>query len=150
MKKSLKKRRRLIARQAELDRLRRLEKKAFRDRHGRMDFYKYLNAVLEVYWKWKDAHGRKTRRDELAQLADLQVRANHTAMHVLVAATSRQDARVRSRWTKGLLFASKRRAGIERHGFDWFWFKWRSIANCARSAPTSRTEAEMARYDAKW
>ena len=133
--------------EGQVKRLRKKERWAFRSHHGRNDFYRYLNLVLTVYWTWKDTASRKTKAQQVAELCKLKKRSSDTALHILIDASTERDVRTRSRWAQGLGFAAKKRGEIEKKGFDRFWYKYYSVANCALAVPRVRTEDGMAKYD---
>lgn len=111
-----------------------IERWAFRERHGKRDFYKYLERVLKLYWKWKDNRVRKAQAEALAAHKRIKKRNGKTSLHILVEATSKQNVRVRSRWVQGLRFAQrgKNRRIIKADGFKSFWKDYGGIAGCAQ------------------
>jgi len=117
---------------AQIDRLARSENEAFGPRSGRFDFYNYLEAVLKVYWSWKDDGARKTGRARVRKLYGIPARKGQKTLHVLVAATSKQQSRTKNRWVQGLQFAAKQRHRIEKKGFEAFCQANGGIAGCAR------------------
>ena len=118
----------------EIDRLTDLEKLAFGKRHGKNDFYKYLEAVLKEYWRWRGDGERKSHRVQLASIKNISSRKGRTTLHVLIEATSDQEARVRNRWVQGLRFAQRRknRSAIEKNGLKIFCKKYGGISGCRR------------------
>ena len=61
----------------EIERLRALEEKAFGPRHGKYDFYDYLEEVWELYSKWKEANTAQTRAKRLASMYKFKLRQEH-------------------------------------------------------------------------
>jgi hypothetical protein len=106
-----------------------------------------LNLVIAIYWTWEDTGSRKTKAEQVAELCNMQTRSSDTALHVLIDASTERDFRTRSRWARGLRFAAKKRKEIEKRGFDRFWYKYYSVANCALAQPRFRSEDGMAKYD---
>jgi hypothetical protein len=98
--------------QAIIERLSNLEDDAFQPRHGRYDFYKYLDAVLKVYLQWTDEEARKTRAKQVGALVNLAPRKGRLALHALIHATSKQPTEVKNRWVHALQFAAKKREKV--------------------------------------
>jgi hypothetical protein len=117
---------------AVIEGLKHSEERAFGLRSGRFDFYKYLEAVLKMYWSWKDDGVRKTRRARVRKLYDIPARKGRKTLHVLIEATSQQDSQTKNRWVQALQFAAEHRARIERKGFKAFCQANGGIAGCAR------------------
>ena len=117
---------------AKINRLARLEKRAFGRRSGQFDFYNYLEAVLRMYWSWEDDGARKTRREKVAKLYGIPARKGRKGLHVLIEATSQQNSQTKNRWVQALQFAAKHRPGIEKKGFEAFCQANGGIAGCAR------------------
>jgi hypothetical protein len=95
---------------SKLDKLRRLEKWAFRPRHGRTDFYEYLKGVYNLCdWTDPKTSGRVGRR--VAKLCDLNVRAGTVPVRVVIDATSSSDDRQeKSEWARALQYAIRKKA----------------------------------------
>ena len=119
---------------AQIERLARSEERAFAPRRGRFDFYHYLEAVLKVYWSWKDDGVRKTRRARVRKLYRIPARKGRKTLHVLIEATSQQESQTKNRWVQALQFAAEHRARIEKKGFKAFCQANGGIAGCARAA----------------
>jgi hypothetical protein len=90
---------------SKLKELRRLEKRAFRPRHGRKDFYEYLNGVYNLC-DWTDSGVSQRHEREVARLCDLNVRAGTIPIRIVIDATaSSQERHVKSRWAQALQYA---------------------------------------------
>jgi hypothetical protein len=116
--------------------LSKLESYAFRPRHGRFDFYGYLEEILKVNWKWRDKEVRRTRRAQLGTLSQpvIKPRRRRGTLHYLVLATSQQKPVVKNRWIQALRFADQHRDDVERDGLESFLQKHGGISGCARKA----------------
>jgi hypothetical protein len=89
---------------SKIEELGRLEKWAFRPRHGRTDFYKYLNAVYNA-WDWTDPEEAARVGRRVAKLYKLKTRAGKTAIRTVIDASSKQNRQVKSRWVRALEYA---------------------------------------------
>jgi hypothetical protein len=127
-----------------IERLSKLEDDAFQPRHGRYDFYKYLDAVLKVYLQWTDEAARKTRAEQVGALVDLAPRKGRLALHALIHATSKQPLEVKNRWVHALQFAAKNREKVERAGFESFIREHNGIAGCAAKAVPNKRRTKKA------
>jgi hypothetical protein len=112
-----------------LDELRRLEKWAFRPRHGRTDFYKYLKGVYNLCdWTDSTTSGRVGQR--VANLCHLNVRAGTTPIRIVIDATSSSDDRQeKSEWARALEYAITKKA--RRAGFLKFLRRNGGPSGCA-------------------
>ena len=119
---------------AQIERLARSEERAFGPRSEQFDFYDYLEAVLKVYWSWKDDGARKTRRARVRKLYGIPARKGRKTLHVLIEATSQQKSQTKNRWVQALQFAAKHRAQIEKKGFVAFCQANGGPAGCARKS----------------
>jgi len=106
-------------REIEIDVLRKVEKKGFGPRHGKTDFYEYLEAVWELYRKWKADKKRPARRRQLAEFypEKVKLRTNTHTIRAIIDASSDQNAQVKSRWTRALQYLEKNAAQVARVGF---------------------------------
>jgi hypothetical protein len=95
---------------SKLDELRRLEKKAFRRRHGRTDFYEYLKGVYNLC-DWTDPKVSQREGQRVAKICNLKVRAGTAPVRTVIDATSSsQDRQVKSRWARALQYAIRKNA----------------------------------------
>jgi hypothetical protein len=96
---------------SKLKELRRLEKWAFRPRHGRKDFYEYLKGVYNLC-DWTDSGVSQQHGREVARLRDLNVRAGTTPFRIVIDATASilQDRQTKSRWAQALEYALAKKA----------------------------------------
>jgi hypothetical protein len=130
--------------QAIIKRLSKLEDDAFLPRHGRYDFYKYLEAVLKVYWQWTDDRAAKTRGEQLGVLVALAPRSGRRALHTLIHATSKQPLVVKNRWVHALQFCAKNRKAVERADFASFIREHNGVAGCAALAVRNKRKVRKA------
>jgi hypothetical protein len=121
-------------RKAEIEKLRELEKKAFGPRHGKTDFYEYLDGVLELYFKWKAAGKSQTRAKQLASIYEFKLRKSTHPIRAIIDASSEQDSVVRSRWTRALQFALKHGSQVEKIGLGKFLESNGGVGGCASKA----------------
>ena len=115
----------------QVDELRRIESHSFRQRHGRTDFYEYLEAVLQVYSGWKKKGKGVGLRDYLMSVYNLASRKGKFALHYLVEASSKQGEKVRNRWVQALRYASGKRAAVKKLEFVKFLQENGGIVGCA-------------------
>jgi hypothetical protein len=88
-----------------LEELDRLEQWSFRRRHGRKDFYKYLQGVYN-FCDWTNSGLSRRVGRRVATLRDLNVRAGTTSIQIVIHATaSSQERDVKSRWAQALQYA---------------------------------------------
>src|ERR1700730_16589133 len=94
---------------SKLKELRRLEKWAFRPRHGRFDFYEYLKGIYNLCdWTDKKNTGRIGQRVE--NLRNLQVRAGTNPIRIVIDATSSSQKRdEKSEWAQALQYAIRKK-----------------------------------------
>ncbi len=120
----------------QIKRLSKLEDEAYRPRHGRFDFYNYLEEILKLNWVWADKGARKTRGQQVGALIPrpLPPRKGRTALHFLIEASSKQKPQMKSRWVQALVFASKHRQIVETDGLAVFIENHGGIAGCATKA----------------
>ena len=129
----------------EIKRLAKLEDEAFRPRHGRFDFYDYLEEVLKLNWDWADKGARKTRGRQVGVLIPrpLPPRKGRTALHFLIEASSKQNKQIKSRWVQALMFASQNRQVIEADCLAAFIAKHGGIAGCAAKAANPKRPLKL-------
>ena len=116
-----------------IKRLRRIEDGCFGPRHKKTDFYKYLEAVLKLYLKWKDANfSGNAAKSVLAKLypGRVKIRSNTHTIRSIIDASSEQDKQTKSRWTNALRYAVRKRATVEDIGLDGFFGKNGGPAGC--------------------
>jgi len=95
---------------SKLKELRRLEKWAFRPRHGRKDFHEYLKGVYNLC-DWTDSGVSRRQGQRVAKLCDLNVRAGTTPIRIVIDATaSIQKRDTKSRWAQALEYALAKKA----------------------------------------
>jgi hypothetical protein len=91
-----------------IDGLKRLERKCFASR-SRFAFYDYLAAVLELFVQLRRTKQAKKAATRIAKLSDLRNRKRTHPIRVIIDATSTADLKTRSRWTRALRFAWRKR-----------------------------------------
>ena len=121
---------------SKLKELRRLEKWAFRPRHGRTDFYDYLKGVYNLCdWTNPFVSGQVSRR--VAKLCNIKVRAGTIPVRIVIDATSSsQDRQEKSEWAQALQYAIKKKA--RGTGFKNFLKRNGGPAGCATAMAASR------------
>jgi hypothetical protein len=93
-----------------LKELRRLEKWAFRPRHGRTDFYEYLKGVYNLC-DWTDPRISRQMERRVAKLRNLKVRAGAIPVRIVIDATSSSnDRQEKSEWARALQYAITKKA----------------------------------------
>ena len=71
---------------SEIEVLRALEERAFGPRHGKFDFYDYLDGVWKLYSKWKEANKAQTRAKRLASMYKFKLRKNTHPIRAIIDA----------------------------------------------------------------
>jgi hypothetical protein len=95
---------------SKLKELRRLEKWAFRPRHGRTDFYEYLKGVYNLC-DWTDPKVSRQMGRRVAKLCNLKVRAGTISVRIVIDATSSSnDRQEKSEWARALQYAITKKA----------------------------------------
>ena len=94
----------------EIERLRALEEKAFGPRHGKYDFYDYLEEVWELYSKWKEANKAHARAKRLAAMYKFKLRQNTHPIRAIIDASSKKGVGDKSEWTRALQYAARNRS----------------------------------------
>jgi hypothetical protein len=120
-------------REREIERLRQLETKAFGRRHGKHDFYDYLEAVWKLYLKWRRENKSKGRSEQLAKFYKdkVRLRKNTHPIRAIIDASSDVDAQVKSRWTRALQYLERNAARVAKVGFRKFIEETGGIIGCA-------------------
>jgi hypothetical protein len=94
---------------SKLKELEHLEKWAFRPRHGRFDFYKYLKRVYNLC-DWTDPKASRRIQRQVAKLSNLKVRARTIPVRTVIDATSSSEDRdEKSEWAQALQYAIRRK-----------------------------------------
>src|SRR6185312_16317616 len=88
----------------EIEKLRILEEKAFGPRHGKYDFYVYLEKVWELYLSWKAANKAQSRAKRLASMYKFKLRKNTHPIRAIIDASSTQKVGDKSEWTRALKY----------------------------------------------
>jgi phage-related protein len=95
---------------SKLKELRRLEKWAFRPRHGRTDFYEYLKGGYNLC-DWTDPKISRQIRRRVAKLSNIKVRAGTIPIRIVIDATSSsEDRQEKSEWAQALEYAISQKA----------------------------------------
>ena len=128
----------------EIEALRKLEDKAFGPRHGKYDFYEYLEGVWKLFLKWRGIRKSQARAKRLASLHGFKLRANTHPIRTIIDASSRQDVRVKSRWTRALQYAEKHKSQVEKVGLSEFLESNGGPAGCSSKGATHRTAKKRA------
>jgi hypothetical protein len=111
-----------------IEELRALEKQGFGPRHGKTDYYEYLEAVFNFCdWTKPNASARVARR--VAKLYDVKTRVGKTPMRTVIDATSKQDRQVKSLWARALEYAVAKKVCGE--AFIEFLEENGGVARCA-------------------
>jgi hypothetical protein len=133
---------------SKLEELRRLEKWAFRRRHGRTDFYEYLEGVYNLC-DWTDSVVSRRHERRVARLCDLNVRAGTTPIRIVIDATaSSQDRRPKSRWAQALEYALAKKAPPNR--FKKFLDQNGGVIGCADAMAALRKQKRKRGWARVW
>jgi hypothetical protein len=111
-----------------IEKLRKKEKWSFRERHGKTDFYAYLEAVYQVR-DWHDSKESKRWSRQVAALYKIDIRKNTHFIRIIIDASCDQDRQVKSRWTQSLEYALAKK--VSESGFIEFLEKSGGPAGCA-------------------
>ena len=122
----------------EIERLRALEEKAFGPRHGKYDFYEYLEEVWELYSKWKEANKAQAHAKRLAAMYKFKLRKNTHPIRAIIDASSKKGVGDKSEWTRALKYAARNRSQIEKVGFRKFLESNGGPAGCAAKGAERR------------
>jgi hypothetical protein len=122
---------------SKLKKLRELEKWAFRPRHGRKDFHKYLKGIYDLC-DWTDYGVSQRHEREVARLCDLNVRAGTTPFRIVIDATSKEDRQTKSRWVRALEYALEKNAPS--NDFEKFLDENGGVLGCADAMAALRKQ----------
>lgn len=124
----------------EIERLRKLAEKAFGPRHGRYDFYDYLEGVWELYLKWKADKKLKARSEQLAEFYKdkVKLRRNTHAIRAIIDASCSQSPDDKSEWTRALKHLENNLAQVQEVGFRNFIEDNGGPYGCARHVAERR------------
>ena len=132
---------------SEIEKLRKLEEKAFGPRHGKYDFYAYLEGVWELYLKWKRAKKTKARTKQLSSWYKFRLRKNTHPTRAIIDASSKKDVGDKSEWTRALKYAEKSMSQTE--SFREFLESNGGPAGCAAKGATRRV-AKKRKIRSNW
>jgi hypothetical protein len=123
--------------------LRRLEKWAFRPRHGKTDVHKYLKGVYNAC-DWADRKEALQFGQQVAKAYDIDTRKNKSPIRIVIDASSEEDDRqVKSRWGQAVEYAVAKRARQE--AFMNFLKKRGGVSGCAKRMAGLRKKGETGR-----
>ena len=124
----------------EIETMRKIEEKVFGPRHGKTDFYEYLEAVLKLYADWKAGDKVKKRVPRLARLYknEVKLRKNTHPIRAIIDASSNQKADVKSEWTRALQYALKQKSQVKNVGLKKFLEINGGVAGCASQVAKHR------------
>lgn len=124
----------------EIETVRKIEEKVFGPRHGKTDFYEYLEAVLKLYADWKAGDKVKKRVPRLARLYkdEVKLRKNTHPIRAIIDASSKQKTDVKSEWTRALQFALKNKSQVKNVGLMAFLESNGGVAGCASQVAKHR------------
>jgi hypothetical protein len=112
-----------------IGKLRKSEKRAFGDRHGRADFYSYLDQIYNIL-DWSNAQESEWWGQKVAALFDIDVRKNKSPIHITVDASSRErDRQKKSRWSVAIEYAVAK--SVPKSKFIKFLENNGGVAGCA-------------------
>ena len=115
-----------------------LEGKAFGPRHGKYDFYDYLEKVWELYSKWKEANKAQIRAKRLASMYKFKLRKNTHPIRAIIDASSTKHVGDKSEWTRALKYVEKNRSQVEKMGCRHFLESNGGPAGCADKGAAPR------------
>jgi hypothetical protein len=122
----------------EIGTLRKIEEKAFGPRHGKTDFYNYLDAAWNPYSLWEQGNRIRKRTERVARLCKVKLRKNTHPIRVIIDASSNQKADVKSEWTQALRYALKNKSQIKTEGLKKFLESNGGVAGCASQVAKHR------------
>jgi hypothetical protein len=134
---------------SEIEVLRELEEKAFGPRHGKFDFYDYLEGAWKLYSKWKEANKAQTRAKRLASMYKFKLRKNTHPIRALLDASSTKDVGDKSEWARALKYAERNRSQVEKVGFRHFLESNGGPAGCADKGAAPRV-AKKRKVRSNW
>jgi hypothetical protein len=115
----------------QIDKLRKKEKWSFRERHGKTDFYEYLEDVYNVR-DWNDVEGSESWAGWLARLYNIKGREKMDLIRIVIEATSNEDDRqVKSRWARAIRYAVEKSEKVRKVGFIEFLEENGGVSGCA-------------------
>lgn len=118
-----------------IEKLRRLEKRAFGPRHGKTDLYNYLKAVYKLCdWTNPFVSRRVSRR--VAKLYGIKIRAGNLPIRVVIDATCKEDRQTKSRFVQALEYVKESEVPATR--FKAFLRDQGGIELCARKMAALR------------
>jgi hypothetical protein len=123
----------------EIKKLRALEETAFGPRHGKYDFYDYLEGVWKLYSKWKGANKAQSRARRLASMYKFKLRKNTHPIRAIIDASSKKSVGDKSEWTRALKYAARNRSQIDKVGFREFLASNGGPAGCAGKGANRRS-----------
>ena len=133
----------------EIGGLRALEEKAFGPRHGKYEFYDYLEKVWELYSKWKEANKAQIRAKRLASMYKFKLRKNTHPIRAIIDASSTKDVGDKSEWTRALKYAESNRSQVEKMGCRDFLESNGGPAGCADKGAAPRA-AKRRKVRSNW
>src|SRR3984893_1786690 len=132
---------------SKLKELRRLEKWAFRPRHGRTDFYGYLKGVYNLC-DWTDPKISRQTGRRVAKLCNLKVRAGTIPVRIVIDATSSsKDRQEKSEWAQALEYAISQKA--PETGLKKFFKRHGGPSGCATAMAALRKASLQKRSQSK-
>jgi hypothetical protein len=93
-----------------IEELRKLERWSFRAKHGRTDFYRYLEAVYSVQ-DWDDEEASERWSQWVAALFKVRTRTDTHRIRTVIDASADQNRRVKSDWSRTLVHALAKKVG---------------------------------------
>jgi hypothetical protein len=84
-----------------IEKLRKKERWSFRAKHGRTDFYRYLEAVYGVQ-DWDDEKASERWSQSVAALFKVRTRTDTHRIRIVIDASADQNRRVKSDWSRTL------------------------------------------------
>jgi len=115
--------------------LRELERQSFGPRHGKTDFYRYLNGIYKAR-DWTDSAGSTRSAKDVAALCQVGTRKNKSPIRTLIDATSSQDRQTKSEWAQALEYAIANK--VRGKGFKTFVKENGGVAGCAKKMAALR------------
>jgi hypothetical protein len=132
-----------------IERLRALEAEAFGPRHGKYDFYDYLEEVWKLYSKWKEANKAHARAKRLAAMYKFKLRKNTHPIRAIIDASSTKGVGDKSEWARALKYGEKNRSQVEKVGLKRFLESNGGPAGCAAKGARRRV-AKRRKVRSNW
>jgi hypothetical protein len=126
--------------------LRALESQAFAARHGKTDFYVYLNAIYKAR-DWTDSAGSRRSANDVAAVCQVGTRKNKSPIRTLIDATSIQKRDVKSEWAQALEYAIANK--VRGNHFKAFVKQNGGVAGCAKKMAALRKARLQKRRQSK-